>query len=648
MALAARPYTTFVQPMSKNASSLPLGATLRHDGVAFRVWAPQARSVCVVEEGRGARGGVWPLSRDANGYFSGVVPSAVAGTLYRYQIDDGKVYADPCSRFQPEGPHGASMVVDPGAFTWTDASWRGVSLPGQVIYELHVGAFTREGTFDAAAQQLSDLKRLGVTVIELMPVAECPGRWNWGYDGVCLYAPYHVYGDPHSLKRFVNAAHGLGIAVILDVVYNHLGPDGNYLRCFSPHYFTDRYPNEWGDAMNFDGEHCGPVREFFIGNACYWLQEFHLDGLRLDATQSIHDASPVHVLAELSHRARETIHPRQAILIAENEPQDVRMIEPLSEGGHGLDGIWNDDYHHSARVALTGSHDGYFHDHRGRAQELLSAVRHGFLFQGQYYSWQRQARGTPSRGLEAWRLVHFLQNHDQVANTFYGQRIDALTSPGRLRALTALTLLGPQTPMLFMGQEFAASTPFTFFAEHGPELAEKVWQGRRAFVAQFKAYATPEAQAAIPDPAALDTFMRCKLDFSERDRHAWAYALHHDLLALRRQDPVIARQDGRAVDGAVLSEQALLLRWFAGDAEGDQGDRMLLVNLGDLLDHRPCPEPLLAPPRGHVWHLVWSSEAPLYGGAGSTSPCVPDGWVVPAACAVLLQSGPHAALCSSV
>ena len=614
-----------------------LGAQLEAEGVRFRVWAPAAQAVAVTLEHPGGMPSTpTPLAPEGNGYFSAFLPCLTAGALYRFKLDEQQPHPDPCSRYQPRGPHGPSMVTDPNTHRWMDALWPGIELHGQVIYEMHIGAFTPEGTFDAANAQLPELQRLGVTVLEIMPLHECPGRWNWGYDGVNLYAPYHVYGESDAFKRFVDAAHALGMAVILDVVYNHLGPDGNYLACFSPDYFTDRYSTDWGEAINFDGPNSGPVREFFIRNACYWVEEFHLDGLRLDATQSIHDSSPRHVLGELSQRVRKVAHPRRIILIAENEPQDVRTIEPVERGGHGLDAIWNDDYHHSARVALTGRPDGYYHDHRGRAQEFISAIRHGFLFQGQYYRWQKQPRGTPALHHPSPGFVHFIQNHDQIGNTFYGQRLSELSSPGRLRAMTALTLLGPQTPMLFMGQEFGATTPFAFFADHKPELAIKVWQGRRQFMSQFKPFATAEAQQAILDPAAEETFLRSKLDFSERRKNQHAYDLHRDLLELRHDDPVIALQDRELIDGAVLSEQSFVLRWFGGP----QGDRLLVVNLGTELDFRPAPEPLLAPSPGTSWRVSWSSDQPKYGGPGISHPCQADGWLIPGESATLLWAAP--------
>ncbi len=607
-----------------------VGAVPTERGARFRVWAPSAQRVSlVIESGPEVR-----LDAERDGYFSASVEGVRPGTRYRYRLDDRGPYPDPCSRFQPDGPHGPSMLVDPDRYRWHDAQWRGIGMQGQVIYELHIGTFTREGSFDAAIRELEHLQALGITVVELMPVCEFPGRWNWGYDGVNLYAPYHGYGDYDALKRFVDAAHGIGLAVILDVVYNHLGPDGNYLACYAPAYFTDRYENEWGDAINFDGPESGPVRDYFVDNAVYWITEFHLDGLRLDATQSIHDASRRHVLAELTERTRVAARPRSIILVAENEPQDIRCLVPVEQGGFGLDAMWNDDFHHAARVALTGAHDGYYHDYRGRAQGFVSALKRGFLYQGQFYDWQKKARGSPVTGQPAWAFVHFIQNHDQVANTLHGARLHRLTSPGRYRAMTAVTLLGPETPMLFMGQEFGASAPFTFFADHCEALGSRIHTGRREFLRQFEAYATPDAQAKVPDPCAPETFQAAKVDLGEREAHAELYALHKELLQLRRTDPVIAQQRRAALDGAVLSEHAFVVRWF----DTEHGDRLLVVNLGEQLDLTPTPEPLLAPPAGADWELVWSSDEPRYGGLGVIGPLTEEWWRVPSDSAALLRA----------
>ncbi|HEY7641690.1 MAG TPA: malto-oligosyltrehalose trehalohydrolase [Steroidobacteraceae bacterium] len=611
-----------------------LGSIRARGESLFRVWAPQARVVEVVYDEAPAR--PLALQRQPDGYFTGTTSERFS--LYKYRVDGAGPFPDPCSRFQPQGVHGPSLIVDPTAFKWNDAKWRGARLAGQVIYELHIGTFTPEGTFDAALGKLPYLRELGITMLEVMPVAQCPGRWNWGYDGVQLFAPNHVYGDYEALKRFVDRAHALGLAVILDVVYNHLGPDGNYLKCFSPYYFSTRHATEWGEALNLDGEQAQGTRDFILGNARYWLSEFHLDGLRLDATQSIFDDSRPHILQQLAQTAREAAQPRSIVIISENEPQHAQQLLPPERGGFGLDAMWNDDFHHAAKVALTGTRDGYFGDYTGRAQEFLSCVRRGFLYQGQWYPWQKQTRGQAAPGLAACTSIVFLQNHDQVGNTFLGDRVHATAAPGRYRTLMALTLLGPQTPMLFMGQEFAASASFMFFADHHPELAALVHKGRREFLGQFRAYADEAAQQLVPAPHDEATFVGSKLDWSEVEHHAEALAFHRDLIQLRACDPVLSQQDGGKLDGATLSEQAFVLRWF--DAE--HGDRLLVVNLDRELPLTPPSEPLLAPTHGATWQLLWSSEDPRYGGHGVTMPVADAGhgeWRLPAQSAVLLVEG---------
>ncbi|HEU4563337.1 MAG TPA: malto-oligosyltrehalose trehalohydrolase [Gemmatimonadaceae bacterium] len=617
---------------------LPIGAEILCGGVHFRVWAPARERVDVVLEPAGAGGErqTFRLEREEGGYHSALVAVAREGTLYRYRLDGGEAYPDPASRFQPDGPHGPSQVIDPARFAWSDDEWKGIGAAGQVIYEMHIGTFTREGTWRAASAQLPALAELGVTCLEVMPIAEFPGRFGWGYDGVDLFAPAHEYGTPDDVRRFVDRAHSLGMGVILDVVYNHLGPDGNYLKEFGPGYFSDRHTTDWGEAINFDGADAGPVREFFTANAAYWVAEFHFDGLRLDATQNIYDDSEPHIVAEVARAVREAARGRRTFIVAENEPQDSRLVRPPAQGGWGLDALWNDDFHHSATVALTGRNEAYYHDHLGVPQEFISAVKWGYLFQGQRYRWQGKRRGTPALDLPPVAFVNFLQNHDQVANTPRGARVHELASPGSLRALTALTLLAPQTPMLFQGQEFAASSPFLYFADHRLELARRVWEGRRTFLAQFESWARPEVQAIIPDPADPETFERSKLDHAERERHAAIYALHRDLLALRREDPVLRAQRPRAVDGAVLGGSAFVLRVF----DGEEGDRLLVVNLGRDIRLQPAPEPLLAPPAGMRWRTYWSSEDPRYGGAGT--PQLEDeeeGWRIPGESAVVLRPG---------
>src|SRR5205085_7998197 len=428
--------------------------------------------------------------------------------------------------------HGPSQVIDPSSFRWSDSNWSGVQREGQVLYEMHIGTFTREGSWKSAANELKELAALGITVIEVMPVAEFPGRFGWGYDGVDLFAPTQLYGEPDDFRRFVDRAHATGLGVILDVVYNHFGPDGCYLREFADHYFTDRHETEWGDPINYDDADSAPVREFIIANAGYWIDEFHLDGLRLDATQNIYDDSSDHILAAITRRAREAAAGRDIIIVAENEPQETRLVRAPEQGGYGMDGLWNDDFHHSAMVALTGRNEAYFTDYLGKAQEFISAVKYGYLYQGQWHKWQKQRRGTPGLDLKPAAFVTFIQNHDQIANTATGERAHKLTSPGRFRAMTALMLLAPGTPMLFMGQEFAASTPFLYFADHEANLAELVRKGRAEFLEQFRSYATPETQAILTNPEAVATFEKCKLDFTERERHKQIYDMHQDLLKL--------------------------------------------------------------------------------------------------------------------
>lgn len=591
----------------------PIGAEcVPGGGVSFRVWAPRRRRVEAVLDGSRCV----DLRADGAGYFAGVAREASSGTRYRFRLDGGGQFPDPASRYQPEGPHGPSEVVDAARFEWTDGAWPGIGRSGQVIYEMHIGTFTREGTWDSARRQLPELAALGITAVELMPACEFSGAFGWGYDGVGWFAPYHHYGEPDDLRRFVDDAHRAGVGVLLDVVYNHFGPDGNYLREFSEHYFTDRYPNEWGDAINFDGPESGPVREFVCANAAYWADEFHFDGLRLDATQQIYDASPRHIVSDVAKSFRRGAHGRKTLITAEIESQRAILARPEAQGGYGVDSMWNDDFHHTARVAATGHFEAYYGDYRGTPQELISALKYGFLFQGQYYQWQKQSRGTPAWGLHPEQFILYLENHDQIANSGRGERLDRLTTPGRLRALTALVLLAPGTPLLFQGQEFAASAPFLYFADHHGELGEAVRKGRHEFYRQFPPLAQPAMESALGDPADPATFERCKLDLTERETHAPVYRLHRDLLRLRREDPVFRAPEPRGVDGAVLGPEAFLLRFFeTPGAAGD--DRLLLVNLGRDLPLTPAPEPLLAPPEGARWQILWASEEPAYGGSGA-------------------------------
>ena len=526
-------------PMSQAKRRYPIGAELIGENQThFRVWAPKAREVDVVlEDAAEAKPKFCSLTAEPGGYFSGAA-NVGAGARYRFRVNGAEnFYPDPASRFQPDGPHGSSCIVDPTKFRWSDAEWPGLKLKGQIFYEMHIGTFTREGTWRAAAEQLPELARIGITVIEMMPVAEFPGRFGWGYDGVDLFAPSHLYGTPDDLRAFVDRAHSLGLGVILDVVYNHFGPDGNYLGVFSDDYLLRGKGHEWGDVINFDGPNSGPVREFFITNGRYWIEEFHFDGFRFDATHAIRDQSEEYIIGAVGRAAREAAGSRSIILIAENDLQEARMTRPQNEGGDGLDGMWNDDFHHSAIVALTGQNVGYFSDYSGKPQEFISAAKYGFLYQGQALSWRKVLRGTPTFGIPAEAFVCFIENHDQIANTGPGDRLRFQTSPGRYRAITALLLLGPWTPLLFQGQEFGASSPFLFFADVGDAaVRDAIRKGRAELLAPFLSLTEEETLRSLPAPDDPKAFSRCKLDFSEREKNRELYNLHIDLLKLRRED----------------------------------------------------------------------------------------------------------------
>jgi maltooligosyltrehalose trehalohydrolase len=618
------------------AEPLPGGA-----GVLFRVWAPRRQRVELVADGHAPV----PLKPEGNGYFSALVRGAAPGTDYCFKLDGGtQAFPDPASRFQPQGPHGPSRVLDPSSFAWTDAAWPGIRPAGLVIYELHVGTFTPEGTWDAAGRELPALTDLGVTCIEVMPVADFAGTFGWGYDGVNLFAPTRLYGAPDDFRRFVDRAHALGVGVILDLVYNHLGPDGNYLAEFSPDYFSQKHKTDWGDAINFDGQGSAPVREFYLANARHWIEEYHLDGFRFDATQNIYDDSPVHILADVARVSRQAAGQRTIYLVNENEPQHTKLVRPPDRGGFDLDALWNDDFHHAAMVALTGRNEAYYTDYLGRPQEFVAAAKWGYLYQGQHYHWQGKRRGTPALDLPPTAFVNYIQNHDQIANFGHGLRCHQITSPAEFRAMTALLLLMPQTPMLFQGQEWAASSPFYYFADHKPDLARLICEGRVKEMNQFPSVATPEMQACLPDPCTRESFERSQLDPSERDQphHARVLQLHKDLLRLRREEAVFRRVQRRGdVDGAVLGEEAFVLRYFGENND----DRLLIVNLGTDLHMTIAPEPLLAAPLGKVWDTQWSSEHPKYGGCGNPPPetrgepwrLPGENWRLPGRCAVVLR-----------
>ena len=517
-----------------------LGACCKDEGVAFRVWAPTSSRVEVILD-RPEPPSVCALDPHADGTFSALIRDVRAGDRYRYRLDQNRQFPDPASRFQPEGVHGPSEVVDPRTFPWTDTRWTGLDLAETVFYELHVGTFTPEGTFGGATVRLEYLAWLGVTAVELMPVADFPGDRNWGYDGAALFAPARCYGTPSDLRRFVDTAHSLGIGVYLDVVYSHLGPDGAYPCAFSPYYLTDRHQTPWGAGVDFDGDRSPMVREFFIENALHWIHEYHVDGLRLDATHAIGDNSSRHFLAELTARVRESVTDRRVLVLAEDHRNLNWMLKPERDGGWGVDAVWADDFHHQCHHLLTGESEGYYRDYSGRTQDLATTIRRGWFYTGQYSVHFGEPRGTDPAGVSAHRFIICLQNHDQVGNRALGDRLHHQIDPAAYRAASVLLLMAPESTLLFMGQEWAARSPFLYFTDHHEELGRLVTEGRREEFHHFAAFSDSRAHQNIPDPQAPSTFARSRLDWNERllEPHAAVVRLYRALLALRRHEPTL-------------------------------------------------------------------------------------------------------------
>src|SRR5439155_10096018 len=547
--------------MKSLGASLHLGAAVRDDGVVFRAWAPRCRTLDVVIEGRRPLA----MSRQDDGLFEAPVAGLRPGTRYQYRLDGERYRPDPASRFQPEGVHGPSMVVNPASFPWTDQAFTGHALADLVIYELHVGTFTAAGTFEAIVPHLPNLVELGVTAVELMPVAEFPGSRNWGYDGVHLFAAQSTYGGPRGLRRLVDACHAHGLSVILDVVYNHLGPEGNYLGEFGP-YFTDRYRTPWGGAINFDGPDSEGVRRHFVDNARYWVREFHVDGLRLDAIHSIFDASPVHVLTELAEATREeaALLDRPLHIAAESHDNDRKIVLPPAEGGLGLDAIWSDDFHHAVHSRLTGEKGGYYVDFAG-GRGLARAIAEGFAFQGEPSEYFARPRGTPSADLGGERFTICLQNHDQVGNRAVGERLSTIAPFAAVKVAAALLFSAPALPLLFMGEEYGETSPFQYFTSHlDPALVEAVRKGRTE---EFRSFGW---EGAVPDPSEPATFLRSRLNHSlaGAPRHRELREYYRRWLALRRSHPVLGsggKDRARAeldATGSVLT----LVRQGAGGA----------------------------------------------------------------------------------
>jgi maltooligosyltrehalose trehalohydrolase len=554
------------------------------------------------------------LAPEGDGYFAGEVAGVGAGTRYRYRLDGDRVFPDPISRFQPEGVHGPSEVVDPVAFRWSDGEWRGMPLSEMVIYELHVGTFTPAGTFDAAVERLDDLADLGVTAIEVMPVANFPGERNWGYDGVNLYAPATAYGGPEGFRRLVDAAHARGLAVILDVVYNHLGPEGNYLPAVTGDcFFTARHHTPWGNAVNYDGPGSEGVRNIVVRNALYWVHEYHVDGLRLDATHAIIDDSPVHILREIAEAVHAAV-PRPTVVIAEDERNERKLLLPASEeDGYGLDAVWADDLHHELRRLSAGDNEGYFAAYGGTVGDVAQALRKGWKFEGQHAG-PHGGRGTSARGISPERFVHCIQNHDQVGNRAFGDRLSEEIDPAVYRALSALLLLSPYTPLLWMGQEWAASTPFLYFTDLPEELGRLVTEGRRGEFQHFSAFRDPSVRERIPDPQARETFERSKLRWEERDSPecAGVLALYRALLRLRRAEPALRDRSRAHFAVEELGSDALVLR---RDHPGAPS-LLTVVGFAGEQHHELAARDIGRAPADGRWEPLLATEEHRFGGAG--------------------------------
>ena len=584
------------------------GATPLAGATRFAVWAPKARRLSV-RVYTGSAAGEHPLVRDDRDLFSATIPGVRAGDDYAYRIDGGAERPDPVSRWQPHGVHGASRVVDPNAFAWTDGAWKGIEMADFVFYEIHVGTFTPQGTFDAIIPRLASLRELGVTAIELMPVAQFPGERNWGYDGVQLYAPQQSYGGPDALKRLVNAAHAEGLAVVQDVVYNHVGPEGNYLAEYGP-YFTDVYRTPWGLAMNYDGAYSDEVRRFIIENACYWVRELHMDALRLDAVHGIFDFRAVHLTEALTERvhALADVLDRNVEVIAESDLNDPRLLRPVALGGYGMDAQWSDDFHHAVHVALTGERVGYYEGFAelGGITAIADALEHRFVFRGQYASHRHRQHGAPADDVPAEHFVVFIQNHDQVGNRAAGERLGALVSFEALQLAAALLLLSPYVPLLFMGEEYNEPAPFQYFVSHSDrDLVAAVRKGRHE---EFESFGWA---SEVPDPQAEETFARSRIHYElgREGEHAKLREMYRALLKIRREEPALRPGAAR-----VTVRRDPTARWIAMRLDAP-GARSLLALFNLATEERRIP---LAEDDGDGWRsrfATYSLDAESPGGS---------------------------------
>jgi malto-oligosyltrehalose trehalohydrolase len=597
---------------------MPFGVERQQDGACcFRLWAPAAHHIDLCLEEDGSKESILPMQPEKDGWFSLTTDQAGSGTLYRYRVDGGQRVPDPASRFQPQDVHGPSQVIDSGAWEWTDSEWRGRPWEEAVIYELHVGSYTKPGNYAGVIQQLDELVELGITAIELMPLSDFPGRRNWGYDGVLPFAPGSCYGTPDELKNLVQSAHARGLMVFLDVVYNHFGPEGNYLHLYAPSFFTDRHHTPWGAAINFDGPDSRPVRDFFIHNALYWLEEYHFDGLRFDAVHAIVDDSRPDILQDIAHAvAAGPGASRPVHLVLENDHNAAHYLErDFALRPRAYVAQWNDDIHHVLHVLTTNETGGYYEDYADAPlRHLGRCLTEGFAYQGEPSSYRNGApRGEVSRHLPATSFVSFLQNHDQIGNRAMGERITGLAPEAAVRAATAILLLAPSPPLLFMGQEWGASQPFLFFCDFSPELAAAVTQGRRQEFSRFPEFSDTAAQSRIPDPNDIKTFQRTCLHLDDsRTGPAMAWRrFHRELLHLRAREvvPRLRRLAGGGSGFVLLGDRALRACWRLDDG----ASLTLLANMSDT------PVGDVTSPPGL---LLYATPTPMPGGFGGMLP----GW----------------------
>ncbi len=597
---------------------MPFGAQWGEDDrIRFRLWAPKAETVDVCLEGNKSLS--FRMTPQSDGWFELITDAASPGDLYRYQIGDEIRVPDPASRLQPRDVHGPSEIIDPSSFDWTDQNWYGRPWEDAVIYELHVGTFTSEGTFSEVESKLDYLADIGITAIELMPLSDFSGRRNWGYDGVLPYAPDSSYGRPEDLKRLIQSAHARGLMVFLDVVYNHFGPDGNYLNAYAPQFFTSRHRTPWGEAINFDGSHSGVVRDFFIHNALYWLEEYYFDGLRFDATHAIMDDSNPDFLVELAEKVRTTLgRERHIHLILENADNETHYLRrENADRVSQYTAQWNDDIHHALHVLLTGETDGYYSDYAANPiSQVGRCLAEGFAYQGDYSEFHRVKRGEPSAQLPPFCFVDFLQNHDQIGNRAFGDRIQKLTSAQALRAAMAVLLLAPSPPLFFMGEEFGATTPFLFFCDFSGDLATAVTNGRRSEFASFKKFGSPETLDQIPDPNSEDTFDRSKLDWQSAadSTHQDWLKFYRDLLSIRRNliAPHLKDIKGGSARFSVHGKTLVIVNWKLGGRSlltlaanlGKNAAGSVARPVGDLIYTNV---PLKSGPGIELspWHVAW-------------------------------------------